>query len=198
MANDQSTRGLTIKPVTPEILEEDGKTVAAHLTEVITDPNEARAVQVPNSDEYPTANATGLDPLSIHSQENPADALDTDEANVNEVQRIDPTGTVSGGTYDVVLAPGTEFETTLTAVPFDATPTAVNALLDAEESIHDAENNKVVLASGAAVSAGNLDFTFQNALAGQDVPELTVEDAAITGGGTLAAVTVTPGQHADD
>lgn len=193
-----ATRGLTDKPITREVIEEDGRVVAAHLSDVITDPESADAVQVPDPDEYPSANATGHDPLAVHQRTSPADALDADEgAGTNEVQRIDPTGTITAGTYDVVLAPGTAYETTLTAVPAASTPTQVNALIDAEDSAKDGEGNVVVVASGAAVTAGNLDFTFQNDLAGQDVPELTVEDAAITGGGTLAAVTVTPGQHAD-
>jgi hypothetical protein len=195
MAN---TRGLTDKPITREVIEEDGRVVAAHLSDVVTDPDSPEAVQIPDPDQYPSANATKQNPLAVHQASSPADALDPDEgAGVNEVQRVDPTGTVSGGSYDVVLAPGTAYETTLTDVPFDATPTQVNALIAAQDSAKDGEGNVVVTASGAAVSAGNLDFTFQNDLAGEDVPTLTVDGSGITGGGSLAAVTVTPGQHAD-
>lgn len=193
-----NTRALTDKPITPEVLEEDGKVVAAHLSEVITDPEDERAVQVPDPDEYPSANATQQNPLAVHQEASPADALDPDETSVNEVQRIDPTGTVSGGTYDFVLLPGTDDEIALTEVAFDATPAAIQALVDAEPGALDGEGNRNIVVSGAAVSAGNLDFTFQNDFGAEDLPELTVEDADITGGGSLAAVTVTAGVRADD
>lgn len=197
MAN---TRGLTDKPVTPEVLEEDGKTVAAHLSEVITDPDDPRAVQVPDPDEYPEANATAKDDLSQHSEESPADALDSDETAVNEVQRIDPTGTVSGGTYDFVLLPGTDNAAAVSEVAFDATVAEVQALVDTAlgDRATDGEGNRNVLVSGVGVDSGNLDFTFQNDFGAEDQPELTVDDANITGGGSLAAVTVTAGVHSDD
>jgi hypothetical protein len=193
-----NTRGLTDKPITREIIEEDGRVVAAHLSDVVTDPNSAEAVQIPDPDQYPSANATKQNPLAVQQASSPADALDADDTRASTSSRSwTSTGTVSGGTYDVVLAPGTAYETALTDVPFDATPTAVNTLIAAQDSAKDGEGNVVVTASGAAVSAGNLDFTFQNGLAGENVPTLTVDGSGITGGGTLAAVTVTPGQHAD-
>ena len=194
-----NTRGLTDKPISPETVEEDGKVVARHTTTVVTDPESADAVQVPDADQYPQANATGHDFLRDLTGTSPADALDADEASVNEVQRIDPSGTVSGGTYDFVLLPGTSRETAFTGVAYDATPTAINALIAAEDALVDGEGNQQVVASGAAVGSGNLDFTFSGSdVKGENQPELTVEDADITGGGTLAAVTVTAGVHADD
>lgn len=50
-----------------------GRIVGQHLSDVITDPNDPDAVQVPDASEYPTANATELDPLSVHDDDSPAD-----------------------------------------------------------------------------------------------------------------------------
>lgn len=197
MAN---TRSLTDKPITKEtVLDDDGNVVAVHLSNVVTDPDSADAVQVPDGDEYPTANAQNYRDLEAHSAESPADALDTDETSVNEVQRIDPTGTVSGGTYDFVLLPGTDHEAEVTDVAYDATVATVQAAVNDAlgDDATDAEGNNNVAVSGVAVGSGNLDFTFQNDFGAEDQPELTVDDANITGGGSLGAVTVTAGARAD-
>lgn len=66
-----NTRSLTDKPIEREIIEEDGKVVAAHLTDVVTDPESGDAVQVPDGDEYPTANATTRNPLAAHQEDAP-------------------------------------------------------------------------------------------------------------------------------
>lgn len=68
-----ATRSLTDKPIEREIIEEDGKVVAAHLTDVVTDPEAENAVQVADADDYPSANATEVNPLAVHQQSPPFD-----------------------------------------------------------------------------------------------------------------------------
>lgn len=68
-----ATRSLTDKPIERDIVEEDGKVVAAHLTDVVTDPESGDAVQIADAEQYPSANATEVNPLAVHDQSPPFD-----------------------------------------------------------------------------------------------------------------------------
>jgi hypothetical protein len=187
-----NTRGLTDKPIVREVIEEDGRVVAAHLSDVVTDPDSPEAVQVPDADQYPTANATQLDPLSQHQSEAPSDAQDPDETDVNEVQTISDSGTVSGGTFTL------EFQGDTTAdLDWDSTAAEVQAALVALNSVGtDGEGNPNVAVSGGPLPADTV-VTFQNDLGSEDVEILTVDNTAITGGGTLVVAETTKGVRAD-
>lgn len=51
--------------------------VATHDTTIVTDPTGPDAVQIADPTDYPSANATELDPLAVHGEPTPADVLDT-------------------------------------------------------------------------------------------------------------------------
>lgn len=53
-----------------------GRIVARSLSTIVTDPEDELAVQIPDPDRNPTANATELDPLSVHDEDSPADVAD--------------------------------------------------------------------------------------------------------------------------
>lgn len=103
-------------------------------------------------------------------------------AGTNEVQRITPTGTVSGGTWDWAWD-----GYAITGIAYNASVAAVQALIDSEVG------SGLITVGGSALNAGFMSFTFGCDFAARDVAELTVEDASITGGGTLAASTTTAG-----
>lgn len=171
-------RSLTDKPITREIVEEDGRVVAAHLSDVVTDPESADAVQVPDGDVYPTANATQLDPLAVHETPDPADALDDDEASVNEIQSVTLDDTADG-TFTLTFE-GDETDD----IDYDATAAAVKTALVALPSIGtDGEGHDNVTVSGSA--GGPWTVTFVNDLGGRDVAALTGDE------GDLVAVTPT-------
>jgi hypothetical protein len=185
-----NTRGLTDKPITPEVIEENGRVVAAHLSTVITDPTASNAVQIPDSDQYPSANATGLDPLNVHQKGSPADALDLDEgAGTNEVQTLSKTGTVTSGTFTLTW----EGDTTA-AIAFDATAAQVKtALVAASPELATAD----VTATGGPLGGTPVVLTFTGSYAAQDVSLITADSTNLVGGGTYGVVETTKGVHAD-
>lgn len=186
---DQNTRGLTLKPVVREVVEEDGRVVAAHLSEVITDPTASNAVQIPDSDQYPSANATGLDPLAVHQASSPADAQDPDEgAGTNEVQTLSETGTITAGTYTLTW----EGDTTA-AIAFDATAAQIKAaLVDASPELSTSD----LTVTGGPVHTTPVVITFTGSYAAQDVSAITTTSTGLTGG-TVGIVETTKGVHAD-
>lgn len=186
-----NTRGLTDKPITKETVLDPvtGKVVARHETTVVTDPTAANAVQIPDADQYPSANQTHADPLEVHTAPSPADALDADSADVNELQTLAKTGTVSGGTYTLSWNGDTT-----TALPVAATAADVKAALVAMSPELDADDLTV---TGGPVSSTPVAITFKGDYAAQDVPAITVDGALATGGGTLAVTETTKGVKAD-
>lgn len=200
MANEQATQSLTTKPITPEVIEEDGKVVAVHRNTVVTDPNDPDAVIVLDPEEYPTANAQTQDPLRAQLAGSPNDALDPDEASVNEVQRLAHTGTVSGGTFKIVLPASLGGETTA-AINYNETPANIAAAV--VEALgdrgHNGEGLANVTGSGATPSSGNCDLTFVNDLGAEDIDALTVDGALLTGSTPVITVAEqTKGIHSDD
>lgn len=69
----QSLTGHTNEPEV--VKDEAGRTIAAHQTRVITDPNSPEAVQVPDPEVYPQANATLADPLAALGEPSPAEVF---------------------------------------------------------------------------------------------------------------------------
>lgn len=188
-----NTRGLTDKPIEREVVrDEDGDIVAVHTSDVVTDPNSPEAVQVPDADEYPSANASNRNPLDEQENPSPADALDPDEAGVNEVQTISDSGTVSGGTFTLTFRGDTTDD-----LAYNATAATVEAALLALDSIGtDGEGNDNVNVTGGPLP-GDTVVTFQNGLGTEDVPALTVDNTDITGGGTLVVAETTKGVRSD-
>lgn len=79
-ADDSSLTGggstVTITVVQPGA---SGTVVAQHLTTIVTDPEDELAVQIPDADDYPSANATELDAFSVHGEESPADVFNDND-----------------------------------------------------------------------------------------------------------------------
>ncbi|MBA4858068.1 hypothetical protein [Nocardia farcinica] len=107
----------------------------------------------------------------------PCDAVGT-----NEIQTVTLTGTPTGGTFNLAF----QADST-TALPFDATPTAVQAALEALPSI--GEDNVTVTGS----AGGPYTVTFVGALAGMNLPLLVGTDNLT--GGTNPGVTVVETQQ---
>jgi hypothetical protein len=188
----EGTQGLTHKPITRDVVEDEDGVVAAHLSDVVTDPESPEAVQVPDPDEYPTANASKRTAIGHVNEPSPADALDPDEAAVNEVQTISDSGTVSGGTFTLSFDGDTTDD-----IAYNATAAAVQAALVELASIGtDGEGNNNVAVAGGPLP-GDTTVTFQNDLGGEDVALLTVDNTDITGGGTLVVAETVKGVRTD-
>lgn len=105
---------------------------------------------------------------------------------VNAVQTLSKTGTVSGGTYDLLW----NGETAAT-IAHDANAATIQAALIA--SMYGVETGDIVVTGGPA-SAADVVFTYGSYYAGEDVPLMTVDDTNITGGGTLDIAETTEGE----
>jgi hypothetical protein len=101
----------------------------------------------------------------------------------DEVQTLDVTGTVSGGTYTITF----DGQTTA-AIDFDAVEADVLAALEALSNIAPGD---VVVAD--TVGALPMTITFGGAYADADVPLMEVDSSLLTGGGTYDIVETTPG-----
>ena len=71
--------------------EDTGKVQAYHQTTVVTDPESPLAVQVPDPEAYPQANATQANPLGVHAEPTPEEVFAKGEDSVVR-------GDESGGT----------------------------------------------------------------------------------------------------
>lgn len=91
---------------------------------------------------------------------------------VNEVQRLTPSGTVSGGTFTISYG-----GQTTTAIVFNATAAVIQAALEALSTI-GAGN---VLCAGGPVNSAFVSITFQGALGGLNVSQVTVDGTNLTG-----------------
>lgn len=79
VSDASNAQALTGHNVEPDVVKDaEGKTVAAHQTRVITDPESPEAVQVPDPEVHPTANATAADPLGAHAEPSPNEVADGD------------------------------------------------------------------------------------------------------------------------
>lgn len=179
-----NTRGLTDKPIEREVITEDGRVVAAHLSDVVTDPDSPEAVQVPDADEYPSANATKQNPLEVHQASSPADALDPDNTSVNEVQSLTEDTAITAGTFTISFDGKTTGD-----IDFDATATEIQAALD------DADLGDVTAAGGPVPSAP-VTLTFTGDYAAQDVAPVVVDQTDLTG--TITVAEDTKGVHSDE
>lgn len=169
-----NTRSLTDKPIAKEVVvdAETGKVVAAHLTDVVTDPAAANAVQIPDGDVYPTADATGLDPLAVHSADDPTTAINPDQTvDTDEVQTVTITGSPTGGTFTLTF----DGDTTDT-IAYNAASSTVQTKLRALDSVGGANVN----VTGSA--GGPYTVTFVNELGAQNVAALTKDATGLTGG----------------
>ena len=185
-----NTRSLTDKPIAKEVVvdAETGKVVAAHLTDVVTDPTSADAVQIPDDRVYPTADATGLDPLAVHSADDPTTAINPDQTvDTNEVQSVTITGSPTGGTFTLTF----DGDTTST-INYNAAASTVQTALRALDSI-DGANVSVTGSAG-----GPYTVTFIGELAATNVAQMTASGAGLTGGSTpgVTVATVTAGYKA--
>lgn len=102
----------------------------------------------------------------------------------NEVQTLTATGTVSGGTYTITYR-----GQTTSAIPYNAAIATVQAALEALPAIGPGN----ITVGGGAFPTTPLTFTGAGQLAGQDLPALVRDGALLTGGGTIAFSTTTPG-----
>lgn len=182
-----NTRGLTDKPIEREVITEDGRVVAAHLSDVVTDPNSADAVQIPDADRYPSANATQQNPLAVHEASSPADALDPDETDVNEVQSLTEATAITAGTFTITF----DGETT-DAIAFDATAAQIQAALEALANVSPGD----ITVAGGPVPTAPATLTFGGNYAAQDVPLVTVDETDLTG--TITVAEDTKGVSADE
>lgn len=104
----------------------------------------------------------------------------------NEIQRIAPGGTISGGTYNVAFT--IEGITDNVDIPWNATAPQTQALLESLKSIK--KGNATV----AGTLATNVDVTFVGKLAAYNVPALVVDGTNLTGSSpTVTLSTTTPG-----
>jgi hypothetical protein len=184
-----NTRSLTDKPITKEVVvdAETGKVVAAHLSTVVTDPTAANAVQIPDGDVYPTADATGLDPLAVHDADDPTTAINPDQTvDTDEVQSVTITGSPTGGTFTLTFS-----GSTTAAINHNAAASTVQSALRAIDSIDGAN----VSVSGSA--GGPYTVTFIGELAATNVAAMTAT-SSLTGGTTpgVTIATVTAGYKA--
>ena len=115
---------------------------------------------------------------------------------VNEVQTLTPTGTVSGGTFTISLTHEGKTGTT-EAIAFDANNATILAALLKKTGTSTAMGK--LLKSGDVSLGGTiataLTITFTGRFAGTNVAMVVVDDAAITGGGTIEESQTTAGSQ---
>jgi hypothetical protein len=108
----------------------------------------------------------------------------TPSTQVNEVQSISATGTVSGGTYTLTF----DGQTTGT-IAWNASAATVKTALDALSNLAPADT----VVAGGALPSTPVTVTFQGAWAGVNVPQMVADSALITGGGSINVTTTTQG-----
>ncbi|MEV5977488.1 hypothetical protein [Streptomyces sp. NPDC052114] len=104
----------------------------------------------------------------------------------NEVQSVAITGGPTGGTYTLTYS-----GQTTAAIPYNATAAQVRTALQALSNIGSGN----VACAGGPHPGSAITVTFQGALAGTDVAQMTANSASLTGGTTpaVAVTTTTPG-----
>lgn len=110
----------------------------------------------------------------------------------NDVQTIADTGTVSGGTFKLSgTDPITGAAFTTAAIAYNAANSAVKSALELVLS-----TGITATVAGSGLPTNDTTVTFSGAAAGRPVPALTVDNTAITGGGTLGVTHTTTGRSA--
>ena len=125
-------------------------------------------------------------PLTQAPPANIGDVIKLSGSPTNEVQTLSITGTPTGGTFRL------SFKSVTTAtIAFNATSAAVQAALEAISTIGTGN----VAATGGPLPATPVVLTFQGLLAGTNLPLITVNTPAFTGGTTPVAsvAETTPG-----
>jgi hypothetical protein len=125
-------------------------------------------------------------PLTQAPPANIGDIVRLTGSSVNEVQTLTITGTPTGGTFRL------SFKSVSTAaIAFNASAAAVQAALEAISTVGTGN----VVATGGPLPATAVVLTFQGQLAGTNVPLITVNTPAFTGGTTPTATVAetTPG-----
>ena len=107
-------------------------------------------------------------------------------SDVNEIQRITPTGTISGGTFRIGTADGS----LTTALAYNATAAQIQAAL---EVILGTGN---VACTGGAIDSAYVQVTFQNMCGGLNQPLLTITNALTGNNPVLTTTTTTAGKPA--
>jgi hypothetical protein len=104
-------------------------------------------------------------------------------AGTNEVQTLTKTGTISGGTWPLSW----EGYTFSAGFAHNAAVATVQAAIDAQVGSGN------ITVGGNPLSTGNMTFTFVGDFAARNVAALTFSTASLTGGGSVAHSTSTPG-----
>ena len=106
----------------------------------------------------------------------------------NEVQRITITGSPTSGSFDLTVLGET------ITVPYNASASALLALLEATFNIEPGD----VAVSGGALPGTPIDVAFGGYYAGENVPQMTVNNAGLSGGSSPAAAVTTTTPGAED
>jgi hypothetical protein len=102
---------------------------------------------------------------------------------VNELQRLTPSGTISGGSFTLT------FNAVATAaIAFNATAADIKAALEAISTIGVDE----VVVTGGPINTTAVDVEFRGTLGCTNVSQMTLS-SSLTGGGSVAVSTVTAG-----
>jgi len=102
---------------------------------------------------------------------------------VDEVQTLDRTGTISGGSFTLTM----DGQTT-GAIAYDANAATIEAALEALTNIGSGN----VTVTGGPVSSTDVVLTYSGELAGTNVPLISIT-SSLTGGGTCVVVATTAG-----
>jgi hypothetical protein len=107
----------------------------------------------------------------------------------DEVQAITKTGTVGGGTFDInnIVNPVTTEVKTLLLVPYSTTASALQTLFDA------LWGTGLFLVGGGPLGGTPITVEFIGSFGSQDAALMTISSTNLTGGGSYAAATTTPG-----
>lgn len=127
-----------------------------------------------------------LAPLTQAAPTQISDVVKLSGSPTNEVQTLTITGTPTGGTFQLA------FRGVATAnIVYNATAAAVQAALEAISTVGTGN----IVGAGGPLPGSPVTLTFQNNLAGQNQPLITVTGSALTGGSTPAATVAetTPG-----
>jgi len=108
----------------------------------------------------------------------------------NDVQTITKTGTVSGGTATIEVIYADASSETTAAIAFDADAAAIKAALAALDNLDAAD----LTVTGGPFSTNPVIITFGGTYANTPMTLIEIDDALITGGGTLAPSHTTTGR----
>lgn len=108
---------------------------------------------------------------------------------VNEVQTITAVPTVSGGTYTITVV---ETGETTAAIAYNAAAGVVQTALEALASIEPGD----IVVGGGPLPGTPMTLTYGGIFAGRNVAQITVGSGSLTGGGSYAPTTTTPGSDA--